>query len=823
MLRKRRAGLVVSAAIGAAVLAGPAAANATTFTVTTNNDTAGSCSAPDSSDASDCDTLRAAINAANGNGAADTINLSSLTGQTIGLTNDLPQIDASDGALTITGTDAHDVTIDGGGEFQIFNVAGGNPVNISGLTLTGGYVQNADGGAVYGGQNTDVTITNTVFTGNKATGGSSSPGPLHGDSDGGNGGAIGALGQLAVSDSQFQGNDADHAGGAIFTRQGLTMHTSTLSGNTAGTRGGAIAGAKYNCASGCSPFPYRLNMSNLDISGSTLSGNSAYAGGAIDAPALLALSGSTVTGNTANLLGGGIDSFGKYAQTQISDSKITSNTSHGGGGGISVAQLSGLNPAQVKYTGNIVPLKHAVDSTISNTTIAGNHADYVGGGLGMMVLGDGDHFTVSHSTVSGNSAAPENGTGFGGGVYFASYLPTYLGNRAARGGTPIISSLYGATDGEFRTEDSTISGNSADVGGGVSVGGQPQYVPVLAKALTDAGLGKAAGRSPSNSDQPILGPDGSIDFENSTIASNSASKFGGGLYTNQYSDDPQTESTTMISPTIQLTSSIVADNQANGAPNDAERPDGSTDGGLDSAFSLVENPTNVPFIASQSSLTGIDPQLGALGDNGGPTQTQLPSTTSPVIDRGKAPARLLDDQRALARIVDGDAANAAGGDGADIGAVEVQNPAKNVVVPSGPQTVPDVSDHTPPRMTLKVPKELSIAQLIAGFNVKVNCNEPCAMTFRLYASAPTGTLHSAGYNFRLLNKKIGRKTGSRRVHLQPCLAGSPSKKRTHVCRKRITAALFAKPQQSFKVKLIVAAKDKAANVSHRKAFIRIHH
>ena len=820
MLRKRRAGLVVSAAIGAAVLAGPAAANATTFTVTSNSDTAGSCTAPDSNDAANCDTLRDAINAANVNSADDTITLSSLSGQTITLSNNLPQIDASDGALAITGTDAHDVTIDGGGEFQIFNVAGSNPVNISGLTLTGGYVDNADGGALYSGKNTDVTISNTVFTGNTADGGSSPSGPFHPDADGGNGGAIGAIGQLAVSNSTFENNDANWAGGAIFTRQGVTLRNSTLSGNTAGSRGGAIAGAKYDCAdTGCSP-PERFFHSDLDIAGSTLSDNNAYVGGAIDAPALLSLSGSSVTGNTAHILGGGIDSFGKYAQTQISDSRIASNTSHGGGGGISVAQLSAANPFEIKYSGNVVTTKHAVNSEISRTTIAGNHADYVGGGVGMMALGDGDHFTITHSTISGNEAAPENGTGFGGGVYFASYVPSMNNTR----GSTVINALYGGlTDGEFRTEDSTISGNSADVGGGVSVGGRQQE-PVLTDLLSKTRFaGQVGGRSPSNSDQPIIGPNGSIDFENSTIASNSAKQFGGGLYTNQYADDPEAESPNLVSPTIQLTSSIVADNQANGAANDTERPDGSTGGGIDSAFSLVENPTNVPFIASQSSLTGIDPQLGALGDNGGPTQTQLPSTTSPVIDRGKAPARLLDDQRGLARIVDGDAANAAGGDGADIGADEVQNPAKNVVVPSGPQTVPDVSDHTPPRMTLKVPKELSIAQLIRGFNVKVNCNEPCSMTFRLYASAPTGTLHSAGYNFRLLNKKIGRKSGSRKVHLQPCLAGSPSKRRTHVCRKRITAALFAKPQQTFKVKLIVAAKDKAANVSHRKAFIRIHH
>jgi hypothetical protein len=121
-----------------------------------------------------------------------------------------------------------------------------------------------------------------------------------------------------------------------------------------------------------------------------------------------------------------------------------------------------------------------------------------------------------------------------------------------------------------------------------------------------------------------------------------------------------------------------------------------------------------------------------------------------------------------------------------------------------------------------VPRSLSIEQLIRGFNVTVSCSEPCSMTFRVFGSAPTGTLHSAGYNFRLLNRKIGRKAGSRKVHLRPCVTGASSRGRTHVCRKRITAALYAKPQKTFKVKLIVAAKDKAGNISHVKRFIRIH-
>ena len=690
LLSRRRASFVASAALGAALFA-PAAANAANLHVTTDGDT----NSPTACDVSgDCTTLRDALYTANQNGEDDTITFDSgLSGHTITLTDGDLGIDAGDGALAIQGLGAGNLTImpEAGSYSRIFNVfSSGNPVSISGLTLTGGNTDGSDGGAVFANSETDVTISG-----------------------------------------------------------------STLTNNTAG---------------------------------------SGY-GGAVYSEGSLTLSGTTVSNNTGRA-GGGVMSSGKYGQLHVHDSTITSNEAQRGGG-VDVAQ-------SYKYSYANSNVKHAVKSDITNTSISANKAD-LGAGVNFDVLGDGDHFTITHSTISGNDAASSEATGYGGGIHFsdAFFFPYFNGEGYNyRNITPI--------DGEFRAIDSTISGNSADVGGGVSMGGAPRSV-----------LSKAKRLQPYRSDPygTVVGPDGSVDFENSTIASNSASSNGGGVYLNQYDTNPYDEQNVFSSPTIGLTSTILADNTAGGAPNDADRGNDSQSGGLDSVDSLVENAGDAPFTNQQSTLTGIDPQLGPLADNGGPTQTQLPSTTSPVIDKGDAPARLNDDQRGQSRTVQGDAADAPGGDGTDIGAVEVQNPAKSAPVVAQQQVL---GDRTPPRITLRVPKSLSIRQLIRGFNVRVNCNEPCSMTFRLYGSAPTGTLHSSGFNFRLLNRKIGRKAGSRTVGLRPCVAGSPSSRRTHVCRNRITAALYAKPQKSFKVKLIVAAKDAAGNTSHTKRFIRVH-
>ncbi|HEX4945830.1 MAG TPA: right-handed parallel beta-helix repeat-containing protein [Blastocatellia bacterium] len=71
----------------------------------------------------------------------------------------------------------------------------------------------------------------------------------------------------------------------------------------------------------------------------------------------------------------------------------------------------------------------------------------------------------------------------------------------------------------------------------------------------------------------------------------------------------------------------------------------------------------------------LDPLLGAIANNGGPTDTRLPAANSPAIDKGAAATGPLGpvtlDQRGLVRPFDNPGiANAVGGNGSDIGAVE---------------------------------------------------------------------------------------------------------------------------------------------------------
>jgi hypothetical protein len=87
---------------------------------------------------------------------------------------------------------------------------------------------------------------------------------------------------------------------------------------------------------------------------------------------------------------------------------------------------------------------------------------------------------------------------------------------------------------------------------------------------------------------------------------------------------------------------------------------------------LIGDTTGVTYTADPagSNIVGADPQLGALADNGGPTQTMLPAKSSPLVDAGLANG-LTADQRGLARTVEVPTVpNTHGSDGTDIGAVE---------------------------------------------------------------------------------------------------------------------------------------------------------
>jgi hypothetical protein len=150
-------------------------------------------------------------------------------------------------------------------------------------------------------------------------------------------------------------------------------------------------------------------------------------------------------------------------------------------------------------------------------------------------------------------------------------------------------------------------------------------------------------------------PTSALTIESSTIAGNTAGDRGGGLY--QY-----------YGTTVRNT--LIADNSATTGP-DLFGPNDPPPGlPANVAFSLIEQ-SGSAFNSTGPNVLGLDPQLGPLASNGGPTQTRVLAATSPAIDKGLS--SLTSDQRGVLRPIDFPGiSNAAGGNGADVGAFELQ-------------------------------------------------------------------------------------------------------------------------------------------------------
>jgi hypothetical protein len=323
------------------------------------------------------------------------------------------------------------------------------------------------------------------------------------------------------------------------------------------------------------------------------------------------ISGLTITDGNDNA-GGGVVNFDE--NLTLDSVVITGNTASGDGGGL---WADGFN----------------MNLTIRDSTISGNTAGSDGGGI--YVEDTGGPLLIQRTVISGNDASQG-----GGGAYF--YDPdgdvtiedsVISGNSAGFGGGTY---LYSHDVGLHTIRGTTISGNDAATGGGVFL-----YSPDHGGSLENATV---------SGNQATAGDGGGVYLYNLygfslshvTIAGNSASGSGGGLFVNV--------------GTLPIDNSILADNAASADADLANR----LDGDFEIAFSLIETPGAADISDDGGNLFNQDPQLGPLQDNGGSTETHLPSSTSPVLNAGNS--LFTTDQRGTTRPF---------GAAVDMGAVEV--------------------------------------------------------------------------------------------------------------------------------------------------------
>ena len=228
-------------------------------------------------------------------------------------------------------------------------------------------------------------------------------------------------------------------------------------------------------------------------------------------------------------------------------------------------------------------------------------------------------------TLSGNTVQ-------GGAGYF--YLVPVDGGNGYGGA---LSNWAGAI---AILRDCTISGNQAVAGPGGCFNGSP--------FCSSPGIGGGG----------AIDNQGTLTVESCTIAGNSATNYGGGVVVSG-------GGTTRFANTILAKNTALAQPDAGGSFT--------SDG-----FNLIGNSDGSTGFTATGDQTGtlaepIDPLLGPLQDNGGPTATMALLPGSPAIDKGNA-ATVTTDQRGSRRRDElPNIPNATGGDASDIGAFEVRH------------------------------------------------------------------------------------------------------------------------------------------------------
>ncbi|HBV61983.1 MAG TPA: hypothetical protein DEF45_03070, partial [Rhodopirellula sp.] len=412
-------------------------------------------------------SLRAALQAANATGAADSIVFDeTLTGTiNLGVANGGLQITSP---VSIQGPGSGSMTVDANAtssdKFRVFEISEtANDVSITGLTLTGGLVDDGGGGVLFRSADT-LTLVDTVVTGNQASNG----GGIYSEYEG----------SIVLQSSSVSGNTAESAkGGGIHAVDGdVTLTDSTISGNYSYSDGAGIF----------SQYAGNISITDSQVANNKVTEAGYHGGGIYGANGDITITGSTISGNESKGDGGGVYSY--KGSLTISDTTITGNSAEYGGGGV------------FNYEG---------DLTITSSVITNNNADYgSGGGIGN---------TAGRLTITGTRITDNQAVGDGGGVATDNGLVDIADSLIAANTATIDGGGIASAFGVVLVTNSTISGNtSTGRGGGIQADAAPvRLVHVTLAFNNTGGEGGGIGVVDDSTGESLL-------IFNSIIASNTA-------------------------------------------------------------------------------------------------------------------------------------------------------------------------------------------------------------------------------------------------------------------------------------------------------------
>ncbi|HTO74631.1 MAG TPA: choice-of-anchor Q domain-containing protein, partial [Thermoanaerobaculia bacterium] len=334
-----------------------------------------------------------------------------------------------------------------------------------------------------------------------------------------------------------------------------------------------------------------------------------------------------VRDNTASAAVGGLNaSLGDFGQFNLRHGQVYGNHAYQGGG-VYVQGIGAYFQANIEDTeiySNMASLSAGMENhggqatnpvTLVRSHLHDNHAGIYGG-----ALGNYGTLTLTDTTVDANVADLK-----GGGIY------DYEG-------------------GVLDVVQSTLSGNSSPQGGGIF---SELFIHGAASVtLTNATV---SGNSASQDGAGVYMQGGTLRLFNATIAGNqilvpsgtSYAGMGGGVYVT--ADALET-----------MQNALLGDNTHRYGALPPE-PDDCFGILHSNTYNLIQTTSNCTINGEIfGNVIGLDPLLGPLQDNGGPTQTQALLADSPAIDAGDASgctddlgAALTTDQRGFPRPVNG--------------------------------------------------------------------------------------------------------------------------------------------------------------------------
>ena len=654
-------------------------------------------------------SLREAITEANTHaGGSSTISFSAEATGTINLASALPDLSEN---VTIDGPGADLLTVrrDSGGSYRIFLVLAGVSARISGLTIANGN-PGASGGGIFNAG--DLVLAESAVIGNTGTLGGgirTNAGTLvvrdstiaaNTATQTNAGAGIHANAPVSVVNSTITANTASGptAAGGILAGGGLTLQNSTIAANTNTDPSGAANLRAQNALSTVKSTIVADPVTGPNCTGAGLSSqgfnlesaNSCGFGAATDQPGVdpdlgplqpnggptetMALpftspaidGGLAATGVSAdqrgrarpvefpakpNAVGSDGSDVGAF-ELQPNADLIVTNTNDAGAGSLrdAIAEANASGAPFVTDTISFsaeaigtINLASALPDLSENVTIDGPGADLLtvrrdsGGSYRIFLVLAGVSARISGLTIAnGNPGAS------GGGIFNAGDL--VLAESAVIGNTGTLGGGIRTNAGTLVVRDSTIAANTAtqtNAGAGIHANAPVSVVNSTITANTASGPTAAGG---------ILAG-GGLTLQNSTIAANT-------------NTDPSGAANLRAQNALSTVKSTIVADPVTG-PN-------CTGAGLTSQGFNLESANSCGFGAA-TDQPGVDPDLGPLQPNGGPTETMALPFTSPAIDGGSAATGMTVDQRGRPRPVDlPGAPNASGGDGSDVGAFERQ-------------------------------------------------------------------------------------------------------------------------------------------------------